>query len=177
MPTVSDKISSHLNELAGKRFTKYWADFHLAKVLEDIKLQEETPGGSTPYNSNISLSSGSAGPLAGPGASGVPFIQPEGRKDDEGKLRYDLIPGYPLSKVAEVYTIGAKKYADWNWSKGMKWHRIFRAIMSHLWAFWWKRESIDPDNGQHHLAAAVFGCLTLMDYEVHHPELDDREGR
>src|SRR5579864_397456 len=35
-----------------------------------------------------------------------------GRKDDTGKLRYDLIPVGPLSEVAKVYSIGSVKYGD-----------------------------------------------------------------
>jgi hypothetical protein len=38
----------------------------------------------------------------------------EGLKFDEGKLRFDLIPIYPLEELARVYTIGAKKYGDYN---------------------------------------------------------------
>ena len=64
----------------------------------------------------------------------------EGVKYDQGKLRFDLIPNYPLEKLAEVYTIGASKYSDWNWAKGMNWSRIFAAIERHLQA--WKRGEI-----------------------------------
>jgi hypothetical protein len=104
--------------------------------------------------------------------------EPEvGRKDDAGKLRYDLIPLYPLSLVAEVYTIGAKKYNDWNWSNGLSWTRLFAALLRHLFDFWLKRESRDPKDGQHHLASVVFYAFALMDHEIHHPKLDDRKGR
>lgn len=97
----------------------------------------------------------------------------EGRKDDTGKLRYDLIPAEPLAKVAHVYTMGAAKYDDRNWEKGLKWGRVFAAMMRHLWA-WWKGESIDKEGGQHHLASVAWGALALMEYERTHPELDDR---
>lgn len=98
----------------------------------------------------------------------------EGRKDDADKLRFDLIPVRPLELVAEVYTIGAKKYADRNWEKGLKWGRVFAAMMRHAWA-WWRGEIRDPKDGQHHLASVVWCALTLMEYEVTHPELDDRK--
>ena len=52
----------------------------------------------------------------------------EGVKNDDGKLRYDLIPVRPLAEVARVYTIGAKKYSDYNWRKGIKWSRIYAAM-------------------------------------------------
>ncbi len=96
----------------------------------------------------------------------------EGRKDDEGKLRWDLIPR-SLRHVAWVYTMGAKKYADRNWEKGIRWGRIFRAMIGHGWDWWWG-ERYDPVDGQHHLASVAWCALALMEYEETHPELDDR---
>jgi hypothetical protein len=97
----------------------------------------------------------------------------EGRKDDTGKARFDLLPVKPLFKVAEVYTIGAKKYDDRNWEKGIKWGRIFAAMLRHAWN-WWCGEKLDPEDGQHHLASVAWCALTLMEFEETHPELDDR---
>ncbi len=97
----------------------------------------------------------------------------EGRKNDEGKARFDLLPVKPLFKVAEVYTIGAAKYGDRNWEKGIPWWRIFSAMMRHAWN-WWRGEKLDPEDRQHHLASVVFCAFTLMEYEETHPELDDR---
>ena len=97
----------------------------------------------------------------------------EGLKHDTGKARFDLFPVKPLFKVAEVYTIGAKKYDDRNWERGIKWGRIFAAMLRHAWN-WWRGEKLDPEDGQHHLASVVWCALTLMEYEETHPELDDR---
>lgn len=99
-----------------------------------------------------------------------------GVKYDENKLRYDLIPAYPLAKVAEVYTVGAAKYEDRNWEKGLSWGRVFAAMQRHAWA-WWSGERDDADNGQHHLASVVWCALALLEYEQTHPELDDRPRR
>ena len=96
-----------------------------------------------------------------------------GTKYDKEKLRFDLIPVRPLEEVARVYTIGARKYADRNWEGGMKWGRLYGALLRHAFAWWWG-ERFDKDNGQHHLAAVVFNALALMEYEEIHPELDDR---
>lgn len=96
----------------------------------------------------------------------------EGRKDDTGKLRYDLFPA-SLSEVAQVYTLGAAKYSDRNWEKGLKWSRVFSAMMRHGWAWWWG-EVTDKVDGQHHLASVAWCALALMEYERTHPELDDR---
>ena len=97
----------------------------------------------------------------------------DARKDDTNKARFDLIPPRPLYQLAEVYTAGAKKYTDRNWEKGMKWGRIFGAVMRHLWSFW-MGENNDRESGQPHLAHAAWGCLTLLEYIDTHPEMDDR---
>ena len=106
------------------------------------------------------------------GCVSVP-ITSEGRKNDTNKLRYDLIPPGPLALLAEVYTIGAKKYDDRNWEKGIKWGRIFAALMRHAWA-WWRGEKNDSVDGQHHLASVAWCAFALMEYEKTHTEFDDR---
>lgn len=96
-----------------------------------------------------------------------------GRKDDSEKLRYDLIPPSTLHALASVLTFGAKKYDARNWEKGIAWGRVFGALMRHLWA-WWAREPYDPETGFSHLWHAQCCLSFLMEYEVTHPELDDR---
>jgi hypothetical protein len=98
----------------------------------------------------------------------------EGRKDDEGKLRFDLIPPRALMLLAKVYTTGAKKYDDRNWEKGMSWSRIYGAIQRHLWKFW-NGEEMDAETGVPHLINAAWGCFTLTEYMFTHTELDDRQ--
>ena len=102
-----------------------------------------------------------------------PEAQLGGRKDDDGKLRYDLIPGYPLGQLAAVYTLGAGKYTDHNWRKGMRWGRLFAAMCRHAWA-WWCGERLDPQDGQHHLASVAWIAFTLMEYEKYKLGEDDR---
>lgn len=96
-----------------------------------------------------------------------------GVKHDSGKARFDLLPVRPLQELATVYTIGAAKYADRNWEKGLAWGRVFAALMRHAWA-WWGGEIHDPIDGQHHLASVAWCALALIEYETTHPELDDR---
>lgn len=100
-------------------------------------------------------------------------VKAEGRKDDADKLRLDLLPVRPMFAVGHVYTMGAKKYSDRNWELGLKWSRVFGAMLRHSWK-WWSGEKFDPEDGQHHLASVVWCALALMEYEYTHPELDDR---
>ena len=96
-----------------------------------------------------------------------------GVKFDGDKLRYDLIPADALRQLAEVYTMGAKKYDDNNWRKGIKWSRIYGAIQRHINAFW-EGEDMDPESGLNHLSHAAWGCFTLLNYFKEKKEYDDR---
>ena len=100
---------------------------------------------------------------------------PEGRKDDDGKARFDLLPPDALWEVVRVYTFGAGKYGDRNWEKGIRWGRVFAAICRHLFA-WWLGERHDPETGLSHLAHAAWGCKTLLAYELRGmTEFDERK--
>lgn len=107
--------------------------------------------------------------LARWGAGGIMTFQSahitEGRKDDGGKLRYDLIPPDALTELVRVYSVGAARYGDRNWERGISFGRIFAALMRHAWAFWRGQEN-DPDDGIHHLAHAAWNCLTLLAYRL-----------
>ena len=88
-----------------------------------------------------------------------------GVKYDAQKLRWDLLPWDALQEVVYVYTFGATKYEDRNWEKGMRWGRMFGALMRHI-ASWIGGETIDPESGSHHLAQAVFGFLGLIHFQL-----------
>lgn len=97
----------------------------------------------------------------------------KGVKHDTGKIRFDLIPVYPLQELGRVYTIGAKKYGDHNWRGGFDWSRIFRALMSHAIAFW-GGEDYDKEDGQHHLSSVAWNAFTLMEFQKFGVGKDDR---
>lgn len=103
-------------------------------------------------------------------------MKDEGVKFDADKPRFDLIPAMPLTELAKLYGVGAKKYADRNWEKGMAWSRLFAATQRHLWAFW-NGEDMDQETRVSHLTNAVFGCFALREYMRTHPELDDRPSK
>lgn len=97
---------------------------------------------------------------------------PQGTKFDEDKLRFDLIPVRPLAMIAWVFTMGAKKYADRNWEKGILFGRLFAAGMRHFLK-WWAGEKYD-DDGQHHLSSVAWVAMVLMELEETQPKFDDR---
>lgn len=103
-----------------------------------------------------------------------PDLDPNiGRKDDQAKIRYELIPPEFLDGTADILTFGAKKYGDRNWEKGMAWSRVFGALMRHMWA-WWRSEAGDPETGKSHLWHAACCLAFLMAYEERKSGQDDR---
>lgn len=86
-----------------------------------------------------------------------------GLRRDEGKLRYDLLPPYPLRLLAEVYTKGAAIYEPRNWEKGIAFDNCIAALMRHLEKY--RAGSRRDKDGQHHLASVAFWCFAMMEYE------------
>ncbi len=97
----------------------------------------------------------------------------EATKHDSGKPRYDLIPPEPLDGLACLYGMGAAKYEERNWEKGMNWSRIFGAMMRHAWK-WFRGEDYDREDGQHHLLSVIWCAMALYTYAVRSTGNDDR---
>lgn len=97
----------------------------------------------------------------------------KGRKQAD----FSLLPWDVLEEDAKLYATGAQKYESRNWERGYAWGLSFAAAIRHLTAFWQKRESLDPETQQHHLACARFHLAALMRFEQTNPELDDRPQR
>jgi hypothetical protein len=103
----------------------------------------------------------------------LPADPAAGRKDDGGKPTFDLLPYAALAEVQRVLEYGAKKYEAWNWARGMRWLRLWNAVMRHLWA-WVRGEDDDPESGLPHLACAVCSLLFLLEYRISGLGTDDR---
>lgn len=83
----------------------------------------------------------------------------EGLKFDDDKLAWHLLPIEGVEGMLKVMQFGEKKYGAYNWTLGMDWHRLFSAVMRHLWA-WFRKEELDPESGLPHLYHAC--CCILM---------------
>jgi hypothetical protein len=103
----------------------------------------------------------------------VPENWREGVKFDDSKPRYDLIPPDALDALARLYLIGAQKYEDRNWEKGMRWGRVFAALMRHAWT-WWRGREYDAETKCHHLISVAWCALTLYCYTSRKIGQDDR---
>lgn len=87
---------------------------------------------------------------------------PAGRKDDEGKDRWDLLPWKEVGEVVAVLTFGAEHYGADNWQAvPAPRRRYVAAVMRHVVA-WQTGERTDATTGRSHLAHAVACLLFLM---------------
>lgn len=94
-------------------------------------------------------------------------------KHDAGKSEFHLIPWRPLAELGNLYAFGATKYAPNNWKKGMKYSRVYNAMLRHL-AAWWEGETLDEEHKCHHLASVAWCAFTLMWYDFTGEGEDDR---
>jgi hypothetical protein len=99
-----------------------------------------------------------------------------GARANGGKVSFSLIPFHLLAGAARVFMGGKLKYAEWNWTKGMKWSTVMDCIFRHLFKYWFCREDIDPESGEHHLHHVVCNVLMLIHYDKAYKEGDDRPG-
>jgi hypothetical protein len=84
------------------------------------------------------------------------------QKDDQGKLRWDLLPLDVVEKLVEIYEFGANKYEENSWrtiENGYK--RCRAALFRHLTAYD-KGERVDPESGKSHLAHAAWNALSMV---------------
>ena len=80
---------------------------------------------------------------------------------------------YPIEACAGAFEYGLKKYAAWNWSKGMPWSAMIASTTRHLLAGY-RGEKHDAESGCEHIGMAMFGLLCLAVYIDTYPEGDDR---
>lgn len=89
-----------------------------------------------------------------------------GRKFDDGKPRYSLLPPKALKEIVKVLTYGSTKYADFNWQKVPNaYDRYFSAANRHMWE-WKEGKVLDSENNLHHLAAAITNLMFILDMEL-----------
>jgi len=96
----------------------------------------------------------------------------DGKKFDEGKARISLLSSDAILEVAKVATMGAQKYDDHNWRKGMKWSRLMDAAERHLLAYN-KGDRVDKESKLSHLAHVAWNIMALIDYEINKVGEDD----
>jgi hypothetical protein len=104
-----------------------------------------------------------------------PVEQLEGKKFDQGKDPWGLMPFDALRGILKVLQYGKAKYGPRNWEAGMSWDRPYEAMMRHMTA-WYLRENNgkDDETGFSHLWHAGCCILFLIAYEMRGVGRDDR---
>jgi hypothetical protein len=99
-----------------------------------------------------------------------------GKKFDDGKLRWDLLPLDAVEGVVEVLTKGAAKYGDRNWEEGLLFNRCYAAAMRHIKAWW--QDGVELDEiGTHPLDNAICELMFIRAFIARgRKDLDDRPG-
>jgi Domain of unknown function (DUF5664) len=81
-----------------------------------------------------------------------------------------------LADAARVFDYGRKKYAEWNWAKGMAWSIPLACALRHCLAILDGEEN-DPESGLPHVGHIKCNLLMLLTFAETFPDGDDRPVR
>lgn len=79
------------------------------------------------------------------------------RDNDSKKARYDLLPITALEKVAHHYALGAAKYGENNWRKGIPRKEFLRSALRHL------LQAIRGDDDEDHIVHCAWNVLCFIE--------------
>ena len=97
----------------------------------------------------------------------------QGKKFDQGKAPWHLLPWGAVAVIVSVLDFGCRKYGPRNWENGMDYSRLFSAAQRHLTA-WFNGEDGDQETGLSHLAHAGCCILFLLTFTITGKGTDDR---
>ncbi len=89
------------------------------------------------------------------------------REERFNKGRYDLISPIALRHLALISELGAKKYSERNWEKGMPMSRILDSAFRHL------NQYMEGKRDEDHLAHAFWNIMVAIHFDELNPELND----
>lgn len=90
------------------------------------------------------------------------------RNSEEDFPRYDLLSPIALEKLAKVAALGAKKYGEANWLKGIPIRNLINHAINHLFKF------LRRDDSEDHLAHSLWNIHAAIHIMHYRPDLDDR---
>ncbi|QIH04973.1 hypothetical protein [Dasineura jujubifolia toursvirus 2a] len=85
-------------------------------------------------------------------------------KNDDGKIRYDLVPPSAIKSLAEVLTKGLDKYPPNNWKYCENPDRYIASMYRHIEA-WRSGEIYDKETGLSHLKHVLANVSFLIEME------------
>lgn len=77
------------------------------------------------------------------------------------------------AECARVFEYGKRKYAAWNWAKGMAWSVPLACAARHLLFGIMTGETNDPESGEAHRGHVFCNVVMLLTYAETYPEGDD----
>ena len=122
----------------------------------------QAPGGSVAYVSHPPCPD-CATRLQMAGIFKVEVVKPF-MKFDGDKTRHDLVPPGAIEYLAEVMTLGARKYKPNNWRECEDLSRYEGAMLRHIQAHR-MGEKLDPETGLPHLAHAMANITFLLELD------------
>lgn len=88
------------------------------------------------------------------------------QREKLGALPYDLVP---FQEITDAYTrvaeFGARKYAPWNWSKGLPRVQLICSLLRHTFAYL-RGEERDADSGLCHADHILWNAAALV-HNIH----------
>ena len=97
------------------------------------------------------------------------------KKFDQGKPKFSMIPQKALKEVAKVFTHGAEKYGDFNYSGEGEVLRYVDALQRHCNQYLTFEDLDDTDeSGVHHLACVAANALMALDSIINNTIVDNR---
>lgn len=96
-----------------------------------------------------------------------------GDRNNKGKLRWSLVDMKTLEGLVKVLMMGAEKYSDFNWQKGLPINEVYESLMRHLVSFM-DGEDNDAESGLSHLDHAMCNIYFMKWFMDNKPEMDNR---
>lgn len=84
------------------------------------------------------------------------------KKNDDNKIRMDLLPFDALEEIAKVLTFGANKYSDNGWKYVPDAVKRYEAALLRHYAAYKKDEVYDDESNLYHLSHLACNALFLL---------------
>lgn len=132
---------------------------------EEMACEEFEDNGTGPYTAYVSQPPcpNCATMLLDTGVSSIEVVE-EFLKFDGDKLRIDLVPPSATRALAEVLTLGARKYKPNNWRNCTDMSRYEAALLRHLLAYR-EGETHDQETGMPHLWHMMTNIAFLIELD------------
>jgi hypothetical protein len=97
----------------------------------------------------------------------------KGLRFNKNKPKWSLVPQSALLPMVEVLDFGAKKYAPFNWAKGLSIREVCESLKRHLDDFM-EGQNNDSESGLSHIGHMQCNTMFLSWLMEKRPDLDDR---